>query len=107
VILDELERAKKFIYVASYTFNHPIIAERLLETVKRGVEVRLILEGDPIGGFQESENLKALSEQVNIRLMSSEELRDRYRFMHAKYVMIDGESSHNNGKPERKRISNL
>ncbi|MDK2781311.1 MAG: hypothetical protein PWR13_339 [Archaeoglobi archaeon] len=90
VLLDLLEEARNSVCVATYLFDHPLIAEKLRELSERGVKVRILVEGDPAGGFEASESLRMVSESSEVRIMSSEKLRDRYRFMHAKCVVIDG-----------------
>jgi len=90
VLLKLLEEAESSVFITTYIFDHPLIAEKLRELSERGVEVRILLEGDPIGGFKASESLKMISGCSEVRIMSSPEHRDRYRFMHAKYVVIDG-----------------
>lgn len=93
ILLKLIDKARNSICISSYVFDHPIVAERLRKAAERGVEIRVLLEGDPIGGFHPSESLKALSEFSDVRLMSSEDVRDRYRFVHAKYVVFDSKAA--------------
>lgn len=84
-----IEHAQETVDVASYIFTSEAAAELLVSAEARGVEVRILLESRPVGGISDAEMevLCALSEAgVDVMLSTSQ------RFMHAKYIVRDGES---------------
>jgi cardiolipin synthase A/B len=81
-----------------YTFEHPEMALLLADAARRGVTVRLLLEGAPAGGISALQRwcLAQMAEAgVTILYMAVREdapkgYRPRYRYTHAKYGIIDG-----------------
>lgn len=49
-LLKTLEKGKKFIDVSLFTFTHPTLVEKLIETKKRGVAVHVSLDGTTAQG---------------------------------------------------------
>lgn len=96
-IMDELRSAREEVVLGLYTFDHGGIAYILQELMRRGVAVRILVEGDPAGGFPRGELdlLSALKHDgADIRLMKkSDEGFRRYTYMHAKYAVVDSETS--------------
>lgn len=43
-LIEKISHAKKKIYVAMFTFTHPLLAEALISAFKRGVDVRVALD---------------------------------------------------------------
>jgi len=97
-LLDEMiSGARNSIHVNVYELTSRWIAASLVGSAQRGVEVKVILEGGPVGGTTSFSELAAdmLTEGgVEVRWMSNdipEDIRDRYRYDHAKYIVADGE----------------
>ena len=85
-VLDEIDRAACTIDIGIYLLSDDTTIDALLRAETRGVRVRIIYEATPFGGgVGIVETTEALAD-------SGIELRtgpDRFRFMHAKYLVID------------------
>ncbi len=101
-IFKALEGAKDSVYVSMYMITEPNAIACLAECAKRGVTVKLLLEGHTGGYYLDGSSdyakmLKYLVEsgaEVNILTReneSSDDLR-RYYYLHTKYCIIDGET---------------
>lgn len=79
-----------------YEFTHPGIARMLAEAAGRGVAVTVLLEGGPVGGISAEEKAVVsylTGNGVPVRVMTTQgDAHARYRFDHAKYLVIDGAS---------------
>ena len=88
--------ARQSIDANVYEFTHPGIARMLVEAAGRGVAVDLLLEGGPVGGISAEEKAVVsylTGNGVPVRVMTTQgDAHARYRFDHAKYLVIDGES---------------
>jgi phosphatidylserine/phosphatidylglycerophosphate/cardiolipin synthase-like enzyme len=90
-----LDRAATSIHAGLYTLTNPVLAESLRSAAARGVDVRLLLEGGPVGGIDERE--WALASRIassggSVRFLvddPADGILARYRFLHAKYAVID------------------
>ena len=83
LVISAINKAKKQIYVAAYSFTSQSIADALIKAHKRGVEVKLIL--DKSGSNDRSCKLKCLkSEHIPIRISNKDK-------MHNKFMVIDAE----------------
>ncbi|MGA1848402.1 MAG: lamin tail domain-containing protein [Thermoplasmatota archaeon] len=93
-----ISEASEEILVNVYEFTSSWIASSLIGARSRGIRVRLLLEGNPVGGIslmEKSVISRMLSAGIEVRLMSTDTsigMRDRYRYDHAKYMIIDGAS---------------
>ncbi len=98
--------ARISLQAAVYTLTSEGIAAVLAGRARLGVRVQLLLEASPVGGVEDSEaRLVAglVAAGVDVRWLSSgSEVVKRYRYLHAKYAIVDGEgilvSSENFGK---------
>jgi len=97
-IYGELVNARKSVFVNVYQFTHETIAETLVELAENGLDVRVLLEGDPVGGLTMDSKLIAyrlISGGCQVRLMINDPdngIHDRYSVNHAKYIIIDSET---------------
>jgi phosphatidylserine/phosphatidylglycerophosphate/cardiolipin synthase-like enzyme len=94
--------AKQQLQINIYELTSPEIGEAIVQQLKAGVQITLLQEGQPVGGL--SEDGKAIqakiltamrSTQNGSRLLSmssSGGAKRRYRFDHAKYVIVDGKA---------------
>ncbi|MBR1369489.1 hypothetical protein RJ53_08290 [Methanocalculus chunghsingensis] len=84
------------ILMSVYEFTHPGIADLIQDAHNRGVNVRILLEGGPVGGVSPDQTnlLSGLNRTgIPVDMMGSPGgERSRYRFLHTKYLIIDGES---------------
>jgi len=85
-----LSNASRRILLAGYTLSDPRVREELLAAVDRGVEVRVLVEGGPVGGItrRAARTLDALARGgVAVRVVDGPYAR--YEFHHAKYAVVD------------------
>ena len=86
----ELAGAEDRLYLAGYTFTSARVRSLLLDAVSRGVDVRVLLDGAPVGGDAPAqvEALDALTAAgVEVQMVGGP--RARYAFHHAKYAVVD------------------
>lgn len=94
----ELENATSSIFLNVYDFTNPYLSRALVNASDRGVDVRVLLEGGPVGGIDDSERwiAKQLYENgTDVRFMvhnESKEIYERYNFDHAKYCVVDNQT---------------
>jgi len=89
-VVDELRDADRRILLAGYTLTSDRVVEALREAHGRGVEVRVLLEGSPVGGTssRQADALDRLADAgVPVRVLAGE--RDPFRYHHAKYAVVD------------------
>ncbi|MFZ9595564.1 MAG: phospholipase D-like domain-containing protein [Bdellovibrionia bacterium] len=105
LLLNTLSAAEQSLLINIYQLDHPTIVQAILEKLTSGVQVRLILEGHPVGGITQAGkqaidqirdsmirlNLgRNLESQNRFYLMTPQRGQPRrYRFNHAKYVIAD------------------
>jgi len=95
VIVHDLETACKSIRVCSYEFDSVPIANALLNCARRGVEVRMLLDGAPAGGMSAREVacLSALAVAgVDVAVTFSrinDGVVQHIGALHSKYIVID------------------
>jgi phosphatidylserine/phosphatidylglycerophosphate/cardiolipin synthase-like enzyme len=96
VFRQALDNASDSILVNMYEFSSPSLGDSLAAAKTRGVDVRVLIEGGPVGGINPAE--KALVSAVNrsgipvMSMVSSETEHAPYRYDHAKYIVIDNAS---------------
>lgn len=91
-----LDAAQTSIAIESLTFENVAIANDLIAALNRGVDVTILLEGAPIGGVPDQE--KYICQQIEnaggecwfMISDAANDIADRYRFLHAKFILIDG-----------------
>lgn len=87
---ETIAEADDRLWVAGYEFTDPAILDRLRERHAAGVDVRVLLDGSPVGGQSaiEQEMLDTLvADGIPVRVL--EGARDRFRFHHPKYAIVD------------------
>lgn len=96
VFEEVISSARRSILVNIYEFTDPGFADLLCQAADRGVTVRVLLEGGPVGGIppDEAQIISRLSAcGIPVMAMSgSGEDHTPYRFNHAKYLVVDDES---------------
>ncbi len=95
VFLETVQRAGKEVLVSVYEFTSPGMAHSLVEAHERGADVRVLLEGGPVGGVsKEEKGIIAIlnSHRLPVAMMQNAGLiHSPYRFMHTKYLVVDRE----------------
>jgi phosphatidylserine/phosphatidylglycerophosphate/cardiolipin synthase-like enzyme len=96
VLEGSLARAQREILVNAYEISQPGIGDLLISARRRGVSVLVLLEGGPVGGItREEEAICAALNESGIplfRMTTTAAAHARYRYNHAKYLIIDGEA---------------
>lgn len=90
VVIEELEAADERILLGGYTFTSERIATALSEAAAAGVEVRILLDGAPVGGVSDRQARlldRLADEGIDVRLLSGP--HTRYRHHHPKYAVAD------------------
>ena len=85
-----LGNASDRILLAGYTFTSERVARALRSAAERGVAVRVLLDGAPVGGLERREARlldRLVAAGVEVRLLGGP--RARYAFHHAKYAVVD------------------
>ncbi len=96
IFMGAIERASDTVFVNMYEFSSPSLGASLISAKTRGVDVRVLVEGGPVGGISSAE--KSLIWMVNTSgipvasMVSSKTEHAPYRYDHAKYVIIDNNS---------------
>lgn len=91
VAVEHLRSADRRILLAGYTLTAGRVADSLVAAARRGVTVRVLVDGDPVGGMtaRQARLLDRLDRAgVEVRVLGGD--RTRYRFHHAKYAVVDG-----------------
>lgn len=94
VFSDAVAGAKREILVNVYEFTDSKMAEDLIRARGRGVNVIVLLEGGPVGGF--SSEGRAVAGALNrsgipvLSMTTTDAAHAKYRYDHAKYLVIDG-----------------
>lgn len=90
VPVEPLRTADDRLLLAGYTLESERVADLLVAAADRGVDVRVLVEGSPVGGFS-SRSARLLDRVaaagVEVRVLDGEP--ERFRFHHAKYAVAD------------------
>ena len=97
-VAQTLGAAQATIDLSIYTLEHPQLAQLLADAARRGVQVRILLDGAPPGGITKLQKwcvalVAASGGDVRYFAMSDDApngLKRRYRYVHAKYGIVDG-----------------
>jgi phosphatidylserine/phosphatidylglycerophosphate/cardiolipin synthase-like enzyme len=88
---ETLADADERILLAGYTLTSPGVERELSAASRRGVAVRILVDGSPVGGLsrRSARTLDTLAERgVDVTVLPGEPAR--YAFHHAKYAVVDG-----------------
>ena len=88
--VEPLRDADDRLFVAGYTLTSERVADALVAAADRGVRVRVLLEGSPVGGFSARSALlldRLTAAGVAVRILDGEV--ERFRFHHPKYAVAD------------------
>jgi len=97
-IMDEIANANTSVYLNVYEFTNPYIGDALMNASNRGVNVKVLLEGGPVGGVSDDE--KYIADKLNdsgaeVGFMINNDtlnIHQRYWADHAKYCIIDNKT---------------
>lgn len=85
-VLHEIDRARCTIDITTYLISDDTIIDALVRAEDRGVRVRLIHEAAPFGGGVGLVEIAEGLEDAGVEVRTGP---DRFRFIHAKYLVID------------------
>ena len=96
-VCEALDNASQSICLNLYEFTNTRLSDELLGAISRGVNVRLFLEGSPVGGMNDTQLF--IARQIveaggTVRILTNDPDNDihvRYDFDHGKYAVIDDE----------------
>jgi cardiolipin synthase len=92
-LIREIDFSTRTILMALYKINDPVIVDRLCKSSLRGVNVTILVEGQPVAGIDDAERgslRNLLASGVDIRLLQSHDGYKRYQYIHCKYAIFDG-----------------
>ncbi len=94
-IHDLFASAQTSIHIESYELTHPGLVAVLAERARAGVDVRVLLEGGPVGGLTDdarwaAQQLSEAGAQVHFMVNDVDDAHDRYPYQHSKFAVIDG-----------------
>ncbi|NYT11319.1 MAG: hypothetical protein GKC03_02060 [Methanomassiliicoccales archaeon] len=92
-LIREIDFSSRTILMALYKINDPAIVDRLCQSSLRGVNVTILVEGQPVAGIDEAERDslgKLLASGIDVRLLQSHDGYKRYQYIHCKYAIFDG-----------------
>ncbi len=100
--LSAIRSAKYSLHINIYEFTSPEIAEAIIDKIRSGVHVSILEEGQPVGG------MSAAGRGIQVQIVQAMRARHtknrfyemtskaggkrRFRFNHAKYIVVDEES---------------
>lgn len=97
VVTEAIDGSKKSLYICAYEFNNIGIAKHVINAKRRGVDVRMLLEGGPVDAVSQESRIVS-NEIANAGghvsfMIENETVHDRYRYIHAKYILIDNKTT--------------
>lgn len=91
-LVRELSMASRTVNCSVYEISDPYIVQQLIWCASRGLDVNVLIEGQPVGGLS-GRSLDAIATLatagVDVREMRSVDSYKRYDYLHAKYMVID------------------
>ena len=95
VVTTVIREAEDSILLSMYEFTSVSLAEEIADAERRGVAVTILMEGGPVGGISAEEKgvlnyLERAGAEV-FTIESEGNLPARYRYLHTKYLVADGE----------------
>ncbi len=91
-LLRELSQASRTVNCSLYEITDACIVNALAACSLRGVEVNVLIEGQPVGGLSEASLNASASLQAHgvlVKELRSFESYKRYDYLHAKYMIVD------------------
>lgn len=96
-IVNQIHSAQTSIQMETQTFENVAIMEALVAARQRGVAITILMEAEPAGGVSDQERY-ICQQLANVGAScwfmfndSDQDIYDRYTYIHAKFILIDGE----------------
>lgn len=96
-VVNQINSAQDSLLIETLTFENAALAQALAAAAGRGVAITVLLEGSPAGGLPDQERWVCQTIETAggaCWFMISDDalnIHDRYRFLHAKFILIDGQ----------------
>ena len=100
--LRTIQNARKSLLVNIYEMKSPDVADALIDRIRNGVHVEVLMEGQPVGGMSEDgiearrrvvAAMKKARGTPHFYMMETETHKfRRFHFNHAKYIVVDDEA---------------
>lgn len=94
-VLEAISSARTYVDVSIYLLSSANAVSLLIDLEERGVDVRVLLEAQPLGVdvSRELSLMKSLeSSGGEVRLINGTDADQRYTFLHNKYAVVDGDT---------------
>jgi cardiolipin synthase len=91
-VVDLISSARQQLEICIYTLEDQEVVKAICSASSRGVLVRVLLEGQPVGGMTSAGKMAVKlmeASDCSIFLMSSNDSYRRYDYIHAKYALVD------------------
>ncbi|MBI2332299.1 MAG: lamin tail domain-containing protein [Chloroflexi bacterium] len=94
--LAEINAATSYIYIEGYTFDNADLADALVAKLQAGVQVKILLEGEPVNGIEDQDKWVCQQVETNggqcwyMHTDAAAGIHDRYSYQHAKFTIVDG-----------------
>ncbi|MCO5192065.1 MAG: lamin tail domain-containing protein [Anaerolineae bacterium] len=98
-VVAAIDSAETSIQMETLIFTNLALMDAMIDAAQRGVAVDILLEGSPSGGILDQERylcqqLDAVGGKCWFAINETgENIYDRYQFMHAKFIVIDGQKA--------------
>jgi cardiolipin synthase A/B len=93
VFSDTVSGAQSQILANVYEFTDPSMAQALTDARARGLDVRVLLEGGPVGGISRDGRIVAGTMSRGgipvLKMTTTDDAHAKYRYNHAKYMIVD------------------
>ncbi len=96
-VVELITNARTSVAIEVLTIENLVIGEALASAAARGVSVKLLLEGNPVGGIAAQQKficqrIEKEGGQCWFMIRDDEQrVHDRYRYLHAKFILVDGQ----------------
>lgn len=91
-LLRELSHASSTVSIAVYELEDPIVAAAIAGCARRGLDVKILIEGQPVGGLsKESASAAVALDDAGCEVLLSKSWNGykRYDYIHCKYAVFD------------------
>ncbi len=94
-LVELIDKAQESISIEVLTIENLTIGKSLASAARRGVSVKLLLEGSPVGGLSPQEkyicwHIEESGGQCWFMIRDDQQrIHDRFRYLHAKFILID------------------
>ncbi len=93
-MIREIGYAHESVSACVYEMGNPVITKIFSDAAARGVEVTILIEGQPVTGLSNASKTAIstlVSSGCDVRMITSNQSYRRYDCLHAKYLVTDGE----------------